>query len=434
MAYHRWTRQEALRANTLRGRGATLKSVAEQLNSEYGTDRTESKVGDAFRKGVIERALSGDPTNVFDRAPRLKAILNEDGSTTIDGNRPYSDEEMAEMFAIDMDEWVVAKRITNQWGKNFQTKLWWEPNELNMVANNWHEFLEQVEREGCENMQHGYTWDTTVDNALMYEMLLYDAHIGAKGWGEETGEDYDLYIAVKRYKDAFRDLLSKCNPNASRIAIVVGQDLFHFDTLIQGKGGATAKGTPQDVDTRWQKLFVVVCEMMAELISEAGWYAPWIDVIVQPGNHDTQTTFYLGEYLQAFFNATDRVRVDNTPKPRKYLRHGEVLLGFTHGDREKAKDLYGIMTEEAGVARWREWHRGHVHMEECSEDGTMRIRTNPALSGAESWHKEQGYRSIPGARAFLWHKESGIVRQEYYNVPWDQTHTDNLGVVLEERG
>ena len=427
MAYAKWYRAESQAAHDMLQDGKTHAEIALRLNEVFENARTRDKVCDAFRKGSIARALNGDLDTVFERSPHMKVIQKGD-STTVDANRPFSDEEMAEMFGINMDEWAITKRLSNVYGNNFHTKLWWEANELNMLANNWEDFLAEVSKAAPIIR---VTEDRDPSD-IMYELAMFDAHHGAKGWGPETGEHYDLPISVQRNQDAYTYLISQAPEGTGRILFIVGQDLFHFDTLIQGKGGATAKGTPQDVDTRWQKLFVAVSRMLVTMIQDAANRHGRVDVIVQPGNHDTQTTFYCGEFLDAWFQSDDRVRVDNTPKPRKYVKHGEVTLGFTHGDREKAKDLYGLMTEEVGeVTRWREWHRGHLHQEECSEDGTMRIRTIPALSGKESWHNEQGYRGLPGARGFVWHRRDGLLRQEYFNVPFEETHTHNLGVVLE---
>ena len=423
MAGIAWGKEESIAAAKLLNDN-TYAETAKILNSMFGNDRTGERVRDAYRRGTINRMSEDELATVFDRAPNMKIVQKGD-HTTIDANRPFSDEEMAEMFGVDMDEWYITKRVTNTYAGNFHTKLWWEPNELNILASNWDAMLQEVREQAPSVKVH-----RRKTSGLMYEMLLYDAHIGAKGWGPETGENYDLPISVNRYANAFHSLLDSCPDDVDHIVFVVGQDLFHFDTLIKGKGGATAKGTPQDVDSRWQKLFISVSSLIVDLIKMAADKAGRVVIPVQPGNHDTQTTFYLGEYLDAWFHNDERVFIDNAPKPRKYVRFGEVLLGYTHGDREKSKDLYGLMTEEAGVARWREWHRGHLHQEDCSEDGTMRIRTNPALSGKESWHNEQGYRGIPGARAFLWDRADGIVRQEYYNVPWNESHTNDLGAVI----
>jgi hypothetical protein len=395
------------------------------LTKEFGTDRTESKVSDAWRKGVIEQLLGAEPVEVKERSPQ-KMIESEDGSTSVQANRPLSAEEMAELFGIDLQEWYPKKRITNTWGKNWQTKIWWEPVELNIVARHWDELLKSW-RARAEPIP---AVRVRRPDDYVYEYALYDAHLGAKGWGPEVGEHMDLSIGLDRYEMAFRHHTREAPDYVERALHIVGQDLFHFDQLIQGKGGATHKGTPQDVDSRWQKLFVSTAELQVKLILHALEKFNAVDLLIQPGNHDTQTSYYLGEVLAARFHEDDRVRVDNTPKPRKYYGFGDCLIGFTHGDEEKAADLYGLMTEEAGVARWREWHRGHRHMEECSEDGRIRIRGFPALAGAESWHVKKGYRSIPGSRGVLWHRNGGIQSIDHYNVPLEETSTHNMGAIL----
>lgn len=428
MAYYRWDQEEARLAVALRNTGLTYREIAACLNEEFDRDRSRNKVSDAFCRGLIDAVLEGDSTTGEQRSDRYKLTLTSDGATKVEANRPYSDEEMAEMFDVDMAQWRITKRITNVYGNNFHTKLWWEPNFLEMLTPNWDGLLEEVAARSKPELRLPETGE------IMGELALYDAHLGAKGWGPETGEDYDLYIGLARYRTAFMELVERSvrAEDISRWLFVVGQDLFHFDTLIQGKGGATQKGTPQDVDTRWQKLFVAVYDMMVECISHALEFAN-MDIIVQPGNHDTQTTFYLGAALGAYFHADNRVRVDNTPKPRKYKAWGQVGLGFCHGNEEKASALYKLMTEEAGFTmRWREWHRGHLHQELCSEDGTMRIRGFPALAGGDAWHVGKGYRSLPGARACLWDMDQGLLQIVCHNVPVAEARTDNMGEVLTD--
>lgn len=411
----------------LREKGLTWREISLHLGGKHGPN--PETVRNAHRQW--RERLDAGQEDVPQPGDEPKKLQTADGATAVSYERPLSDEEMAEAFGIDMNHWVVRKRVTNIYAGQFQTKIWWEPNELNILADGWAGLLEELR--ALPPVKPVVYPHLGRQKQRLYEMCLYDAHIGSLAWGPETGEDYDLYIALDRYREAFRNLLYRCPVYAARILLVVGQDLFHFDTLIQGKGGATQKGTPQDVDTRWQKLFVAVAKMMEELIQEAHEIAP-VDVIIQPGNHDTQTTFYLGSRLEARFWNTDTIRVDNTPKPRKYKRWGDhVLLGFTHGNREKAPMLYKLMNEEAGpMPRWCEWHRGHVHMEQCSEDGRMRIRTIPALAGRDAWHSEEGYNPMPGARAFVWDKALGLERVEYYNVPAEQARTDNLGEVLRD--
>lgn len=422
----KWSSEEIADARNMREKhGWTYLNIAEMLTERYGVERSATSVRNKLkRKGRLEHSLP-DPDKVAERS-----TVSADGSTSLVTNRPHTDEEMAARFGVDMDEWSVTKRITNQWGENWQTKLWWNPNELNILRNNWDELLEEI------RYQSSYaTVPEQSSSDLVYEMCLFDAHFGSLAWGPETGEDYDLTLATQRYWDAFHSLLLEAPDSIAcpTILLPVGNDLFHFDSLIDGKGGATFRGTPQDVDTRWQKLFVHVAAMMRELIGQLVMSGYMVDIVVVPGNHDTQTTFYLGELLDASFHNNERVRVDNTPRPRKYYRFGDVLLGFAHGHNEKIKDLYGLMTEEAGDAGFREWHLGHWHSEGCQEQGTMRIRTFPPLAGKDSWHTEKGFRTIPGARGLMWSPVDGLLAQYYHHVPDAQRHTHPFGTILTER-
>jgi hypothetical protein len=426
MAYTRWLPAEDTYIHGHQGQ--TYEEVAKALNVFFHDDgenpRTAKSVKD--RVYLLKKSPPGQPQE------KLKTEWGDDGSTVVVSNRAFTVEEMAEMFGLDMDLWFAKKLITNVWGMHTQTKVFWEAVEVEHLAKNWDALLAELEARPRTRTPR-YQFLPAVGIRPLYEMCLFDAHIGSKAWGPETGEDYDLDIAIARYKDAFTDLLGRA-PRGARICWVVGNDLFHFDTLIQGKGGATAKGTPQDVDSRWQKLFIAVCAMLEECAHAAlDTDCVGLDIVVVGGNHDTQTTFYAGQWLAAALRGPD-VRVDNSPKQRKYYRYHDVLLGYTHGNEEKQKDLYGLMAEEAkdvwSQVNFREWHLGHFHQEECSEDGTMRIRTITALSATESWHKSKGYRSLPGARAFVWEPGSGIARQEYYNVPLEEATTDPT-VMLE---
>lgn len=411
-----------------RAEGQTYQDIARVLNAWYhdGKEvRTEASI-----KNRVYDLRKARTTSTVDREPpepREKKEWGDDGSTLVTSNRAFSDEEMAEMFDVDMDLWRVTKRVTNVWGMNTQTKLWWEPIELNHVAKNWDEMLA-----GLNGPKAPARTPEDFKSQQLYEIALFDCHIGMAAWGKETGEDYDLDIGLARMYCAFMDLLDRA-PARAKILIILGNDLFHFDNLIDGKGGATHRGTPQDVDSRWQKLFVRTCATVCEMLEEA-MERHDVDVVVVPGNHDTQTSYYLGEYVSAYFRNMEGFRIDNSPSQRKYYHFGNVNLGFTHGHEEKTKDLFRLMAEECteywSDTYWREWHRGHLHQEECSEDGTMRIRTLPALSGRDAWHDQKGYAGLPGARAFLWSRHDGIVRQEYYNVPRAATNTDYRGAKL----
>ena len=151
-----------------------------------------------------------------------------------------------------------------------------------------------------------------------------------------------------------------------------------------------------------------------------------VDVIIIPGNHDYERCYYMGSYLEAWFNNDKMVNVNNGASPRKYYRWGKVLLGFTHGSEEKESSLPMLMANDVeSKPNWsetlfHEWHLGHIHRKRninvtvldktrtLNEDLGVVIRYLSSLSGTDSWHHKSGYiGSIKAGDAFIWNDENG---------------------------
>lgn len=202
--------------------------------------------------------------------------------------------------------------------------------------------------------------------------------------------------------------------------IPLGNDLFQVDHM----GNTTTKGTPVDADGRWQKAFRLVLEfLVGELLEAARQVAPRVRVVMVPGNHDQQRTFYLGEALRLYYRDTN-IHVDNRPPVRKYLLWRKVLIGFTHGHREKAQNLGLIMATEVpqlwAQAEWREWQLGHYHarrqywhMPLVDERGLV-VRVLPSLSGTDAWHMEQGFTGSQKGATLLVYSPRGEEAQHLY--------------------
>lgn len=246
---------------------------------------------------------------------------------------------------------------------------------------------------------------------LMFEVPIFDIHLGKLAWKPETGENYDHHIAEQRFLGLIEEQIRRLQVlgiQPEKIVYPVGNDYFTFDTL----EGTTSSGTQQDIDLRWQKLFAKGVEMLVKSIDMLSAVAP-VEVFVVPGNHDKMTSYYAISYLYAWYHNTgnERVSVDSDPKTRKYVEYGRNLLGFTHGDKEKAR-LFGNMQVEApeswGRTRFREWHCGHFHSEHVKEHHGVKVRYLPCMSGIDTFHFEHGYvGAVPQHQSFLWHKERG---------------------------
>lgn len=249
----------------------------------------------------------------------------------------------------------------------------------------------------------------------LLEMVLPDVHIGKLGWGREIGEDYDSHIAQDRQLESLRKLVAKAQGfGVSDAVLVVGNDLLHTDNWI----GTTTAGTRQDIDSRHAKMVEIAEDMLVRSIDELLGFGWRVHVVGVPGNHDYEETIHIARYLDAWYRNVDRVQVDAGPSPRKYHRHGSVLLGYTHGKEEKPKDLPLIMATER-AREWsecqhREWHLGHIHKKReyaslwVDEERGVRVRFLSSVTGLDAWHHRKGYAHHPASEAFLWHPERGL--------------------------
>lgn len=255
----------------------------------------------------------------------------------------------------------------------------------------------------------------------MLEIALFDAHFGKLCWGEETGADYDTAIAESIYRNAVDDLLDKVSGyNIEQICYPVGNDFFHINSWKH----ETARGTPQDHDGRFQKVYEVGKMAIVHAIDKCLEIAP-VEVLYVPGNHDRETSWYLCNNLASWYRDIKRVTVDYSPSATKYIKYGVNLIGFTHGNEQKHIDLPSIMMHDRphdfADAQVRHWHIGHWHKKRelkfTAGDtfNSVEVKILPSLSGTDSWHYDKGYVKTPrSAEAHLWSKDKGYVG--YFNA------------------
>jgi hypothetical protein len=255
--------------------------------------------------------------------------------------------------------------------------------------------------------------DTARVNLL--EICIFDPHFGKLAWRAETDEDYDLKIAETRVKKAVKELLSRVNlATVSKILLPIGNDLINIDN----RHNTTFAGTPQDSDCRYMKIIKVVRRILIEIIDELSAIAP-VDVIIVPGNHDTTSSFMIGEILDAWYHNNSEVNVDNEPKLRKYYQYGSVGIQLTHGNEEKHDSLGLIFATEKphlwAATKFRFAQLGHFHKNKkinftsVDEHQGFQIQVLPSLSGTDFWHKSKGYSSLKQAKSMLFDPNQGLI-------------------------
>lgn len=242
-----------------------------------------------------------------------------------------------------------------------------------------------------------------------------DVHIGKLALSAETGEDYNVDIAIKRVKDGIEMLVQKAQGfPIEKVLLVIGNDILHTDTTIR----TTTKGTPQDTDGMWFENYKKAHDLYVQVIDVLTTIAP-VHVIHCPSNHDVQSGFYLAQSVEAYYNKNKNVTFDVSIAHRKYFQYGKNLLGFSHGDGAKETDMMHLMAHESkelwANTDYRYWYLHHRHhMSKIQyRDGKDYIGGTieylRAVSANDGWHNRNGYVAPQSIYAFLHQKNKGQI-------------------------
>jgi hypothetical protein len=377
-------------------RGLTSSGLLEIISDTYGLGKTESD------SRTIRRWMS--------------SVREEDG--VIDNHSA---------LAQQCDEiGLPVEAVKQYWhkGEHFSINL----KGLNNHKSHIEIFNDHIE-EVRDSISNSFEWKTIKYDQVQGDNLfvpnIFDLHLGKLAWGEETGEDYDINIAQQRFHTALDDLISKSSGyKIDEILFPVGNDIYNSDRALPFS--QTTAGTPQQDDSRWQKMFRTGTKLITEAIIKLSQIAP-VKVKMVYSNHDFERVFYLGEVLSAVFANHPGVEIDNSPKVRKYYQYGKVLIALAHGHNEKPADLPLIMAQEASEmwsnTFYREWLLGHLHhrytlMTQSAKDYkgvNVRYLTSP--SAPDFWHQSRGYvGAIKGAEGFIYNKEEGLIGSVVHNI------------------
>ena len=392
------------------------------------------------RQAKEERQMSREPLASPPASAKEGLVDETRGNTrsleTTSFGKVRTVEDAIAKAEVDMNVWELERFRVNSWemgsvdpeGNTRATPLWQvrvdfkrrKPVDMESYAD------EMVERMSAHAPEYDFppVQKPETDNPHLLELCIPDLHLGKLGWGKEVGENYDSSVAKELYLQAVFNLMTRSESfGIEQAVLVIGNDMLHVDNLMN----TTTGGTPQDVDGRWSKSFVDCRVMLTEAIDLIAARLP-VEVVVVPGNHDRERMYYVGDTIASWYRKTDRVTVRNEPTPRKYVRYGVSLLGFTHGSDEKPASLPLIMAQEraqewAGT-KFREWHIGHLHKRAAvnytsgdTHQGVV-VRTLPALCGTDSWHHQKGYvKGVRAAEAYLWGKQTGYAGHLSWSAP-----------------
>jgi transposase-like protein len=422
----KWTEEEKEKCVRLRSEGLLMSEIAEHLDRSpssvsnflwayHNNQQKEPTPTTSSGNGDVPKAQTKNPTITVENDNAVLESCTEDIRTL---------DQLIQVCDIDMTLWDVERWTANTWqvgvkiedrvvAKNlFQVKAFLKKKAVtiedvkSMFALCSAPF---VSREPIRKKNKG---------RKLLEISVPDIHLGKLCWGQETGgADYDTKEAIDRFKNAVESLISREDPSDIQdILLPIGNDFYNSD----GKENETSNGTPQDTDSRWQKNFKKGCELATWAINRCLKVAP-VRVPIVAGNHDTEKSYYLGCFLEAKFGENKNVEINNAPTERKYCRFGNTIIGFTHGDRMKLKDLVSLVQNEQrrawGESKFCEWHLGHLHRESTIEESGVIARVIPSLCPPDAWHARKGFvTNVPAAQAFVYDAELGIERIHYFRL------------------
>jgi hypothetical protein len=266
------------------------------------------------------------------------------------------------------------------------------------------------------------------DNAPKYPKIKYkggdhllvinpaDIHIGKYANKEETGEEYNMDVAIERVLLGVSGLINKAKGfNVDRILFCIGNDVLHVDNVYS----TTTKGTYQDTDGKWWEHYQVALQVYVQCVEMLREIAP-VDCVHSMSNHDYQSGFHLAHALKAWFRNADDVTVDAGVSHRKYYSYGLNLIGLEHGDGCKMDNLPLTMAQEKPLlwseTKYRYWYLHHIHHKvkhkwrDAKDFIGCTVEYMRSPSSSDSWHSRKGYVGTPKAvEAFLHDKEGGQV-------------------------
>jgi len=396
--------------------------------AEYFPDLDISQLKEKARSEMRRRNHDGHTaTRVDSDVTNPKITYKENGEMTFEGvvsllsGQAITPEVVMTAHNLKPDEWTVVSFTTNAWESQvkggtkmtlWQSKITVKPRTHQEVtfedvdryfANK--DFSASLPSVKCE-------YDATGE---ILEVCIPDLHSGLLSCKDETGEEYNLYIAKKRFFKALSDIVGRCHHHSiSKILFVTLGDLLHTDNDVQ----TTTKGTFQQVDGRIAHIFDCTLDMIIDGIRMLSEVAP-IEVIYLCGNHDRVLGYTLAKATEMAFTGHDEVKFDVSPSPQKHRLLGVSLVGWTHGDMPK-KNMSGWLQDRArkefGQCKYAEIHSGHYHSEQVQTvAGGVVIRYMPNIASASYWEHQQGFPSgVKTVVCYRWHPKLGL-RSIWYN-------------------
>lgn len=404
----------------LRDKGYSFPEIQVVIMKLYETDLSEIAVKSRYQRQNNKRKDEVTKEAV-DVTQSTDVTIEEDGTQVhkkvieIACEADKSPDRIMELHGYDPTQWILTKSQQKSWNAYskqdgikdlYSSTITVKPIQKHLTK----EFLEEIfNKFNNPPVLEEINYQKSTTGKLLLELPIMDFHLGKLAWSQEVGEDYDLKIAERLYKETVLDILSRIKTyglKIEKIIFPIGQDFFNIDD----ENNQTTKGTPQDTDSRWQKMFEKGVELLIWTFEHLRRIAP-VESMYVVSNHDYKMSYFAAQLIKAYYRNLKSITVDTSPRKRKYLQYGVNLIGYTHGDTEKGR-LETVMQAEVpemwGSTIFREFHLGHLHSEHVKEIPGVILRRISSITSVDKWHSDSAYVAVVRkAQAFIWDKKKG---------------------------
>ena len=248
-------------------------------------------------------------------------------------------------------------------------------------------------------------------NDLLALYPLADLHVGLYASLMDGGANWRLQDTVALVKACIDDLIAR-TPKAARAVVANLGDMTHVDNMTNRTPNS---GAPLDADGRFIEIARAVMEVIVYVIDRVAQHHSQTEVYYESGNHDEATALVIQSALALLYRDDARVTVHVSGKRTACLQHGQVALGFTHGDTIKAKDLPLIMANDYpeiwAATRFRVFHTGHIHHKTVQEFTGCIVESHQSPAPRDAWHERSGYRSLHSMCSVVYDHAGEYARQ-----------------------
>lgn len=328
-------------------------------------------------------------------------------------------EDLLDFAGIDKELWKISEQTANSWGGAnsgmYQVKVKLKPIQPDdLTEDDYKKIFESMVDEFSGKFKPKFDlpkWKFKKfgsKNAL--EIALVDHHFDSHSFKDNRTVEERIagYIAT------VREMVRKAKPyNIEQIFFVVGHDFFNTDSVEM----TTTKGTKQHDIVGYKQGFKAGLRCILSTVHELLKTAP-VEVIMVPGNHDTQRAFYLGCAVSAYFSKHKHVRVNNGDRDLKFFNWGKVFVGLTHKEARRNMNLPLVLSRKFkeiwAKVEFIEIHKGHLHKEKVKEvitideETTIKVRNLPSLSYSGEWEDYMGFMHTRVTQGFVWNNETGL--------------------------